>query len=46
MNWNKQQKTKKPDLRDGLTGREIGGVSDSEFVGDEPPTSTDKGPIS
>jgi len=38
------QKTRKPDLRDGLPGRQIGGVSDSEFVGDEPPRSSQKGP--
>jgi len=44
MNWNKQQKTKKPDLRDGLPGRESGGVYNTEFVGEEPPASGENGP--
>ena len=44
MIWNKQEKSKKHDLRDGLPGREIAGVSNSEFVGDEPASSSGNGP--
>jgi hypothetical protein len=36
MSGTKSDDQKKPDLRDNLPGRESGGVSDAEFVGDEP----------
>jgi|HubBroStandDraft_2_1064218.scaffolds.fasta_scaffold01346_5 hypothetical protein len=38
-----KDKTKKPDLRDGLPGRMVGGTSKAEFVGDEAPAN-DSGP--
>jgi hypothetical protein len=40
----KSDDQKKPDLRDNLPGRESGGVSDAEFVGDEPARSSGNGP--
>ncbi|HSZ73634.1 MAG TPA: hypothetical protein VK779_02355 [Rhizomicrobium sp.] len=38
-----KDKTKKPDLRDGLPGRIVGGPMKAEYVGDESPAS-DSGP--
>jgi hypothetical protein len=44
VDWKKRKKTKKPDLRDGLPGRESGGVSNAEFVGDDASAPGGEGP--
>jgi len=36
MSGTKLDERKKPDLRDGMPGHQIGGVVDAQFVGDEP----------